>query len=272
MHATTIAARKRLLRYGFTPTPLWINALWLPASFFAMMLLVTQFGITKNADPATNLQTIWMMVLMPALMAGGMLPLRRPRMAQELLFPLGRADYLNGIFATIAFNALILWFTSLAALLGLIAVVMPDRIFFGFVAAVTALSTGVHVYAFGVLYSIARKTSGAARLAASMVVVIPAMFALMLSTHNLPRPVVSQAQIEERVQEEFHATYAKSASDYSPETKAHLMSNLRESMQRQFGGPPPQAYVPWLFAGVLTVAGLAAFLDGRKRWLNLELG
>jgi hypothetical protein len=154
----------------------------------------------------------------------------------------------------------------------MIAVIMPDRMFLGFVAAVTVLSTGVHVYAFGVLYSIARKTSGGARLAASMIVVLPAMFALMLSAHNLPRPVVSPVQIEQRVQEEFDTIYAKSAADYSPETKALLISNLRERMQRQFGGPPPQAYVPWLLASVLTVAGLAAFLDGRKRWLNLELG
>jgi hypothetical protein len=272
IHATTIAARKRLLRYGFTPTPLWINAIWVPASFFAMMLLISKFGIGKNADPATSLQTIWMMVLMPSLMAGGMLPLRRPRMAQELLLPMRRVDYLNGILAAVATNALILCFASVAALLGMIAVIVPDRIFFAFVAAVIALSAGVHVYAFGILSSIARNTSGVARLAASMIVVLPAMFALMLSTHNLPRSGVSPAQIEQRVQEEFHTIYAKSAADDSPETKAHLMSSLRESMQRQLGGPPPQAYVPWVLAGVLTVAGLAAFLDGRKRWLNLELG
>jgi hypothetical protein len=275
MHATTIAGRKRLLRYGFTPSPLWINALWLPASFFSMMLLVTQFGVTKNADPATNLQTIWMMVLMPALMAGGMLPLRRPRMAQEFLLPMRRADYLNGILATIAINALILWFTSLAALLGMIAVIMPDRMFLGFVAAVTALSTGVHVYAFGVLCSIARMTSGGARLAASMIVVIPAMVALMLSTHNLPRPAVSPAQIEQRVQEEYHTTYEKyekSEAVFSPEVKAAALNDRRESIRQRLVGPTPQAYVPWLLAGVLTIAGLAAFLDGRKRWLNLELG
>jgi hypothetical protein len=272
IHATTIAARKGLLRYGFTPTPLWINALWLPASFFAMMLLFSKFSIGKNGDPAANLQTIWMMVLMAALMAGGMLPLRRPRMAQESLFPMGRADYLNGMLATIAINALILWFTSLAALLGMIAVIMPDRMFLGFVAAVTALSTGVHVYAFGVLSSIARKTSGGMRLAASMVVVIPAMVALMLSTHNLPRPDLSPADRERLVQQQFADIYSDVDPNIDPKSRDSLIASVRRNVERRLNGPPPRTYVPWLLAGVLTVAGLAAFLDGRKRWLNLELG
>jgi hypothetical protein len=209
---------------------------------------------------------------MPALMAGGMLPLRRPRMAQELLFPMRRADYLNGLLATTATNALILWFTSLAALLGMIAVIMPDRMFLGFVAAVTALSTGVHVYAFGVLSSIARKTSGGMRLVASMIVVLPAMVALMLSTHNLTRPTLSPADRERLVQQQFADIYSDVDPNIDPKSRDSLIASVRRNVERRLNGPPPRTYVPWLLAAVLTVAGLAAFLDGRKRWLNLELG
>jgi hypothetical protein len=57
-----------------------------------------------------------------------------------------------------------------------------------------------------------------------------------------------------------------------PEMKQKVLELAREIVSHRIDGPSGNPYVPWACAGVLTIAGVAAFLDARKRWLTLELG
>ena len=139
------------------------------------------------------------------------------------------------------------------------------------VVALTALSISVQIYAFGVLVNVARKDSGAVRIAASVVVVLPAMIALMTSLPNLPRPAPSAAERERLVQLQYAEIYGNTDANIDHQTRERLVASVRRNVGRQLDRPG-RSSVPWIAAATLTTIGIVALLDSRKRWLNLELG
>ena len=146
-----------------------------------------------------------------------------------------------------------------------------SRFFAAYLAAITALSLGVQIYAFGAFVGIARKNSGSVRLVGAFIVAIPAMIALAIGAHNLPRPIVTAAERERLVSEQYAETYSNTDAHITQDVRDQLLQSVRENFARR-GGPPSYPYVTWVLAGVLTAAGLATFLHGRRRWLELDLG
>jgi hypothetical protein len=164
--------------------------------------------------------------------------------------------------------------TTQAAIVAYVALFMPEHFFPGFLAVITALSLGWHICMFGVQTSIARKNSSMFHLVAFMVILFPAATPVFIGLQHLPRPVVTAAereQLEERVQREAE-TYSKTEAFRQPEKKQQLLAGIRNRLNPGLAAPPAKAYVAWSCAALLTAAGLAAFLDARKRWLKLELG
>jgi hypothetical protein len=273
VHADNTAARKRLLRYGFAPTPIWINALLMSVTFFVILYFIAQLGFSRNPHPniGSLMATLNIMILMPAMLPGVMLVMRRARMPQELLLPLRRREYLGGLFAAAALNAAVLWIPCHAAMLGLLALLAPASLTAPVVADLTLLSLGVQVYTFGVLVWIARKPSGGVRLVVSMAVLMPAIFALMLGGQFLPRPTMPPAELERQVQEEFTTTFRAAIPNLSREQQETMKSQIRDSYTH-ISGPSPNEPIVWVIAATLTAAGAAAIVQSRKLWFELELG
>ncbi len=276
--ATTIAARQRLLRDGLLASPLWVRAAGVAAIGLGLLaitaLLGMSFSVGAGLDLRHNTPMLGVMIFATAAMGNGQLAIRRPRMSQELMLPLRRQDYFHGLFASSAQYALMIWITTQAAMVAYVAIFMPDYFFPGFLAVITALSLGFHICMLGVQTSIARKNSSMFHFVAFIIILFPAATPVFIGFEHLPRPVVTAAQreqLERRVHLEAE-TYSRTDVFRQPEKKQQLLEGIRNRLNPRLAAPPAKAYVPWTCAAVLTVAGLAAYLDGRKRWLNLELG
>jgi hypothetical protein len=276
--ATTIAARQRLLRDGLLARPLGIRAAGLAAIGLGLLAINALLGMSFSAGPGLDLSDntpmLGVMIFATAAMGNGQLAIRRPRMSQELMLPLRRQDYFHALFASSAENAFMIWITTQAAIVAYVALFMPIYFFPGFLAVITALSLGFHLCMFGVQTSIARKNSSMFHLVAFMIILIPAATPVFIGLKHLPRPIVTAAereQLEQRVQREAE-TYSQTDAFPQPELKQQLVEGIRNRLNPRLAAPPAKSYVSWTCAAVLTVAGLAAFLDARKRWLNVELG
>ena len=277
--ATTIADRQRLLGDGPLAAPPWIRAIGLATMFLAMLLIAPLIALGFSAvfglDVRDNEQVVGVIILMTAAMGGSQLEQRRPRMSQELMLPLRRQDYFNGLFAGAARHAFAIWITTLAAVIAYIALLIPDRFFLGSISAVAAISLGLHAFMFGAFINIASQHSGNARFAAYVIVLSLAVAPLTIASEELPQPVVTAAereQLEQAVQERYFDLHGKIDKFLQPETKQQLLVTIRKALNPHGNDPPAKTYVPWICAALLTVAGVAAFFDGRKRWLHLELG
>ena len=106
-----------------------------------------------------------------------MLAMRRARMSQELLLPLTRRQYIDGVLAAAARSALTGWIPVHGALIALIIVATSMTVDVAFVAALTALSLGVQIYGFSVMAKIAQNPSGGSRWVMTFAVFIPPMIA-----------------------------------------------------------------------------------------------
>lgn len=276
--ATTIAARQRLLRDGLLARPLWIRAAGLAAIGLGVLavtaLLGMGFSVGAGLDLRENSPMLGVMIFMTSAMGNSQLAIRRARMSQELMLPLRRQDYFHGLFASSAQNAFMIWITTQAAIVAYVALFMPEHFFPRFLAAITALSLGFHMCMFGVQTSIARKNSSMVHLVAFLIVLFPAATPVFIGLQHLPRPVMSAAereQLERRVRLEAE-TYSNTDAYRQPEMKQQLLEGIRNRLNPRLAAPPARVLVPWTCAAVLTAAGLAAFLDARKRWLEIELG
>jgi hypothetical protein len=274
MRATTVAARKRLFRYGFAPTPIWINALFMALAFFLTLYFLPQIGVLhqRRANVGSLIGFLNVLIIMPAVMPGAMLATRRARMPQELLLPLPRREYFNGLFAATAWNAVAVWVPTHAAMVALVAIMFPDCFTAPFIAGLTALSLAVQVYGFGALTWIARKSSGGVRLVATMAVLIPALAAVGAGLPFLPRPDLTPAEIRQHVDEEFVNTYRAVINDLPPDEQARIKSQIRQSYRRSQRGPGPNPIVVWGIVAGLVATGAGCYLFSRNRWLELELG
>lgn len=276
--ATTIAARQRLLDHDLLARPPWIRAASIAAIGLGILavnsLIGMSFSVGAGLDLRDNVPMLGVMIFMTSAMGNGQLAARRPRMSQELMLPLRRQDYFQGLFASSAQYAFMIWIATQAAIVAYVALFMPAYFFPSFLAAITALSLGFHLCMFGVQTSIARKNSSMFHLVAFMIILFPAATPVFIGFTHLPRPIVTAAereQLEQRVQREAE-TYSKTDAFRQREIKQQVLDGIRNRLNPRLAAPPANSYVPWTCAAVLTAAGLAAFLDARKRWLRLELG
>jgi hypothetical protein len=175
IRATTVRGRQWLLRYGFTPTPMEFPAIMMGAMFFIMFYMMSRSGMfsAKGAGvPSYNI-----MMIMPAMATGGMLAMRRARMSQELLLPLTRRQYIDGVLAAAARSALTGWIPVHGALIALLLATTSALVDAPFVATLTALSLGVQIFTFAVMARSAQNPSGGSRMVMTFASIFPPMIA-----------------------------------------------------------------------------------------------
>jgi len=111
-HGGRQAGLARLLNYGFGPAPalvqgLFMGAVFLPLYFFMQTSLVAD---TDGSDMFPVLMIPFLFtVFISGQMAGESVAQRRPRIANEMLFPLQRAQLIDGLFSAAKRYALVVW-------------------------------------------------------------------------------------------------------------------------------------------------------------------
>lgn len=273
--ATGIRGRQWLLRYGYGPTPILLNAAWFALLFGPMMVLMTRFSFTPRRSSQDILPTLNMLVVMPSFMAGGMFVMRRARLGHELLLPLSRRQFLNGIFATAAWNVAVTWAVTHATLLGLVYWGEPTTMTPKFVVGMTALSLAAQACSFGAFSWMARFQSGGARMIGTIVAVWFIMGVLSWGTNALPR------QLPPAPPDPGAALIRQSFNDpnvtYTPDERRALEQHIErmEQQQRQaverIKNRVNAARVATT-AAAMAIAGLGLFAYQQRRWMQMELG
>ena len=94
--ASSTAQRQRLLRYGFGAAPIAVLSLTM------LLFLLLSTGFNSAISGRANLVALWIpgviALFIGAAAVSSRLAMRRPRMQTELLLPLSRADWINGLF------------------------------------------------------------------------------------------------------------------------------------------------------------------------------
>lgn len=101
----------RLFAYGFGAIPVEVQGIMMLATFLAMGLFAAQlnFRATRPAFLGWGGFLAIFAILLPGQMAGELLAQRRPRMANELLWPLSRSEFIAALFGSAIRNGMLLW-------------------------------------------------------------------------------------------------------------------------------------------------------------------
>ncbi len=185
--------RQRLFRYGFAAIPAELNALWF-ATVMLVILVINSRTAASEATRALTFGALAPMVFLPAMFPGLSLAMRRARLTQELLLPLSRTQFINGVFLELARQTLVAIIAMLAfAIIALVALPadFPEtsRLLAGLV-----LLAAVQPYFFGVATYSARWQSAMARLVIAMAAMMPVFmacsFALIMLQRTGPLPTL----------------------------------------------------------------------------------
>jgi hypothetical protein len=268
---TTTAARQRLLRYGFAALPAFVSSLFMAAIFAVVIWMMSQ---SARADEQHRflgavLPSMNMLLIMPAIMASAVLVGRRPRMPQELLLPLTRAQYFDGLLRVMARNAVISWAIILAALLAFVDALSNWTLPWPIASGLAALSLGVQVYAFGATTRASQIQQGGKRNVVMMVLLIPAFIAAGVGLGFLRGPLTTPEQDEQRLQEQI-TRYESSSLE--PETIRLMVARERRQNAERRERAQPQPAVAWTGGGICAILGVFLTAHSRRLWLNLELG
>jgi hypothetical protein len=207
------------------------------------------------------------MIIMPAIMTGQFLAVRRARMPQELMLPLTRRQYVDGLLVAVARSSLVVWLTVHAALLGLLWVISRATLTGPFVLALTALALATQIYAFGAMTRTAQILAGTKRMIVMMLALMPAMFAVSVGLDSLGDPGLTRDEALRRARESATTTV-----DMPAEYREHLEERLQRQATRMWDRERPRPKRLWIATGLMAVAGGALTLHSRRRWLELELG
>jgi hypothetical protein len=198
--ARSTSDRQRLFRYGFAPAPFEFSMFWMAAVMVAMALLLRWQESNTAIPGGFNIGSLAPLVFIPAIMPGQFLAMRRARMAQELLLPLSRAQFVDGILLEMA-RVTIVSLTALAVVgLGLVWLFPFDYPDTPKVLAAIAVVLAVQPYFFGANVYAALWTSAVARLGVMMLGVFPPMLACvgaisLLKYHGPTWPLVIAAMV-----------------------------------------------------------------------------
>ena len=120
--ARTVKQRQRLLRYGFQRIPAELVGL-MCAGLLCLVVVAGQLPLLGNGGQSMGLQTPLTIVLaIPALLVLMQLRHAQGRMPQELLLPLERGEYLEGLWRALGREMGIIWLALHVSLVGLLGV------------------------------------------------------------------------------------------------------------------------------------------------------
>lgn len=198
--ARSTSDRQRLFRYGFAPAPFEFSMCSMAAVMVAMALLLRWQESNAAVPWGFNIGSLAPLAFIPALMPGLILATRRARMSQELLLPLSRARFVDGILLEMA-RVTVVSLTALAVVgLGLVWLIPIDYPDTPKVLAAIAVVLAVQPYFFGANVYAALWTSAVARLGVMMLgVILPLLACIgaisLLKYHGPTWPLVIAAMV-----------------------------------------------------------------------------
>ncbi|BBO36406.1 hypothetical protein [Lacipirellula parvula] len=261
IRATSVAARQQLLRYGASQSPAWHTAAGISTAY-AVLICLTPVFCSIGIPPAPSFYYFGV-IPMSALIAPGMLILRRSKMPQELLLPLTRRAYIDGLYTAMARSAVVTWTIVHLLLLATVSLMTPRTMSVAFALALTALSFSAYLYAFGVFAWLAQTQSATRRLLLMLVLGAPVAGILnagvdAITVKSLPPPLPAT----------ITASLAQPSSTEDLARAERIVSRHEEQVRRSSRTKPLMA---WSIAASLSVIGAICTVVSRRRWMNLEL-
>lgn len=166
----------RLFRYGFGPVPTELSTLFILAIMMTPAILFTQLGYaSRTPGIGALLLPVQFAIIMPGMAVAGDLARRRPRLAGELLFPLSRSEWVDGLLAASSWNALVSWLILNAGLVCVAWPILGNRVAPTLVVMFLLLSAAIAL----VLFGIALRTSFWDSMALRLGVLIVAFMVMM---------------------------------------------------------------------------------------------
>lgn len=113
-HGGHAFGRARLLRFGFGQ-PGWVQGLMMGTMFYLLTIFLAKFGYLSGnlGQPHNDLGPLQFFMVMsavfPGMLAGETLAHRRPTMGGELLRPLTRSQYADGLLTATVWNSATMW-------------------------------------------------------------------------------------------------------------------------------------------------------------------
>jgi hypothetical protein len=177
-HADDPMRIARLLRFGFAAVPAEMQALFMALMFLGVSIFLTQISYQRDHGQESFPGTLWFLVqmslMMPCVWAGQSFVLRQPRMGMELVRPLTRNQYFDGLLAASAWNTALAWLILNIALAIAVLGIVGTAVTLPIAGMFTLLSISITLVTFGVAVRTARWKS----LALRMIVVMPAWMLL----------------------------------------------------------------------------------------------
>jgi hypothetical protein len=176
-HGNHLFSLARLLSYGFGQ-PAFVQGVWMAVWFGAITLFLGRFGLSSQSPANGSIFGSSMFYLQISMMFPGMFPgewlaRRRPRIAAELLLPLTRTQYVNGLFAAALWNAAGFWFVINLGLMIVTYLNAGDRLTLPIVCMTLLLTASGAFGLAGVALRTAIWPSVIKRLGVLMLIMIP---------------------------------------------------------------------------------------------------
>lgn len=262
--ASTARARTGLLRYGFVPTPVLVQAGIMAGVFLVVLsFMYSALETGPGSAPAFSLAALNIMVIMPAMIPANLMPARRARMAQELMLPLTRRQYIDGLFTAIAKQGLATWLVMHLAMLGMIARYAPAMLTLPFIAALTALALSVQFACFGFMVWAARYSSAVARMALMTIIIVPPMLGVVFGLNAL--------QLKPQADPLHPAVYESLGQELPPAERARIQQQIARREQRVLESRRSHPEAAWMVAGALAGVGVVGLVLSHRRWMETEL-
>lgn len=176
--ATDQASRQRLFRYGFTAIPLSIQAgtmVVIMLGVASLMMLSVPASTQQTAFPRMAFQFYIFAIIGPE-MVGKLTFARRDKLSQELLMPLSRAAFVDGMFKAIAVEASWVWGAVITSALLIASVSMSEQLTLYNVTLVLMSFTCIQPLLLGSTFEGTLAKSGMMRSLVSMPVLFAAAF------------------------------------------------------------------------------------------------
>ena len=159
------AGRARVLRYGFSPIPVEVQALFFAFMIVSIGLFFSQLSFLTNKGNVLGslFFPLQFAIIIPGYIGGELMARRHARIASEMLLPASRTQLIDSLFAVSAGNSAKVWLITNAAF-GVVVLLSQTDVPLRAVGIFTLLSAAISFLTFGLSMRTAVWTSMFKRL------------------------------------------------------------------------------------------------------------
>ena len=159
------AGRARVLRYGFSPIPVEVHALFFALMIVSIGLFFSQLSFLTNKGNVLGrfFFPLQFAIIIPGYIGGELMARRHARIASEMLLPASRTQLIDSLFAVSAGNSAKVWLITNAAF-GVVVLLSQTDVPLRAVGIFTLLSAAISFLTFGLSMRTAVWTSMFKRL------------------------------------------------------------------------------------------------------------